>query len=93
MSTTPKSAGQHSAGAFDIRNIIGIVIGTYGVILLAMGAFFSSPEQLEKSGGLHANLIAGFVMVVVAAVFFTWSHLRPIEVPVTPAPKEQATTE
>ena len=86
--STPPSARQHSAGAFDIRNIIGIVIGTYGVILLVMGAFFSTPDQLAKAGGLHANLIAGVVMVVVAAVFFTWSRLRPIKVPTTTAPPE-----
>jgi len=94
MSSTPKSPSQHTAGAFDIRNIIGIVIGIYGVILLVMGAVFATPDQLEKAGGLHANLIAGIVMVVVSAIFFTWSHQRPIQVPVAPtsAPSERATT-
>ena len=86
MSSTPKSTGKQTAGAFDIRNIIGIVIGTYGVILLVLALFFSSPAQLDKSGGLNANLIAGIVMTVAAAVFFTWSRLRPTEVPPTEVP-------
>ncbi|WP_407345215.1 hypothetical protein [Pengzhenrongella phosphoraccumulans] len=95
MSSTPKSTSQHTAGAFDIRNIIGIVIGIYGVILLVMGAFFATPDQLDKAGGLHANLIAGIVMVVVSAAFFTWSRQRPIEVPAasTHAASDRATTD
>jgi glucose uptake protein GlcU len=83
MSSTPKSTGKQTAGAFDIRNIIGIVIGIYGVILLVMGLFFTSQAQLDKSGGLHANAIAGIVMLAVAAIFFTWSHARPVVVAVT----------
>jgi len=81
MSSTPRSTGKQTAGAFDIRNIIGIVIGIYGVILLVMGLFFSSQAQLDKSGGLHANVIAGVLMIVVSAIFFTWSHVRPVVVP------------
>ena len=77
MSSTPKSTGKQTAGAFDIRNIIGIVIGIYGVILLVMGLFFSSQAQLNKSGGLHANVIAWVLMVVVSAIFFTWSVSEP----------------
>lgn len=92
MSSTPKSTKARTAGAFDIRNIIGIVLGTYGVILTVMGLFFSSPEQLDKAGGLHANLIAGIVLVLVAAVFFTWTRLRPLVVPVTPPPAPDVTT-
>jgi len=93
MSSTPKSTGKKTAGAFDIRNIIGIVIGTYGVILLVMGLFFSSQAQLDKSGGLHANVIAGILMALVAAVFFTWSHLRPVVVPVAAAESGNVTAD
>ncbi len=77
-----------TAGAFDIRNIIGIVIGVFGVILVVVGLFFSPADELAKSGGIRANLLAGIVMVVVAAVFIAWSLLRPVVVPVAPTPKE-----
>jgi len=86
MSSTPKSTKARTAGAFDIRNIIGIVDGTFGVILAVMGLFFSSPAQLDKAGGLRANLIAGIAMILVAAVFFTWTRMRPLVVPVAPKP-------
>ena len=44
----PKPA-KKTAGAFDIRNIIGSLLGIYGVILLLAG-LFADPE-LEKTGG------------------------------------------
>ncbi len=77
-----------TAGAFDIRNIIGIVIGVFGVILVVVGLFFSPADELAKSGGIRANLIAGIAMIVVAAVFIAWSLLRPVVVPVDPTPGE-----
>jgi drug/metabolite transporter (DMT)-like permease len=77
-----------TAGAFDIRNIIGIVIGVFGVILVVVGLFFSPADELAKSGGIRANLIAGIVMILAAAVFIAWSLLRPVVVPVDPTPGE-----
>ena len=79
MSTA--STTKQTAGAFDIRNIIGLVIGIFGLILLIVGLFFSPGDELAKSGGIRANLIAGIVMLVVDAVFFGWSRLRPIVLP------------
>ncbi|MGZ4516311.1 MAG: hypothetical protein ACXVGN_12040 [Mycobacteriaceae bacterium] len=81
MSTTPKSTDKQTAGAFDIRNIIGIVLGVFGIILLIMGLFFSTQSQLDKSGGIHANLISGIVMILVALIFAGWSRLRPVVLP------------
>lgn len=72
---------KQTAGAFDIRNIIGIVIGVFGVILVVVGLFFSPSDELDKSGGIRANLISGIVMIVVALFFFAWSRLRPIVLP------------
>ena len=71
--------GRHSAGAFDIRNFIGALIGIYGIILVLMGLF--GDPALEKTGGINANLWAGLVMVVGAAAFMVWARLRPIIVP------------
>ncbi|MDI2028689.1 hypothetical protein QFW96_08710 [Saccharopolyspora sp. TS4A08] len=68
----------HSAGAFDIRTVIALLFGIYGVVLVVLG--FVQPE-VEKSAGININLWAGVGMVVFAAVFVAWARLRPITVP------------
>jgi len=57
------AGNQHSAGAFDIRNVIGLLLTIYGVILTLMG-LFADPET-EKTGGPNANLWAGVALLVV----------------------------
>jgi hypothetical protein len=74
----------HRAGLFDIRVIIGGLIGLYGVILVITG-FFTSDAQIAKSDGLNINLWAGLGMVVVSAGFIVWARMRPIVVPADPA--------
>ena len=81
-----QSAGQRKAGAFDIRNVIGMLMAIYGVILLLMG-IFADPE-LDKTDGVNANLWAGIVLIVVGVVFVAWSRLRPIKVPEQVEPPE-----
>jgi drug/metabolite transporter (DMT)-like permease len=77
---TPTPTSQkHTAGALDIRNIIGGLLGVYGVILVLMGLF--GDKELDKTGDVNANLWAGLALVVVAAVFLTWARLKPIVVP------------
>jgi hypothetical protein len=75
---TPTSE-KHTAGALDIRNIIGGLLGVYGVILVVMGIV--GDKEYEKTGDVNANLWAGLAMVVVAAVFLAWARLKPIVVP------------
>jgi hypothetical protein len=70
---------QHTAGAFDIRNIIGGLIGAYGVILTLMGIF--GDQERDKTGDVNANLWAGIVMLVMGAAFLIWARLRPVVVP------------
>jgi hypothetical protein len=70
---------QHTAGAFDIRNIIGGLIGVYGVILTLMGLF--GDKELDKTGDVNANLWAGIVMLVMGAAFLIWARVRPVVVP------------
>jgi hypothetical protein len=79
MSEQTPSTQKHSAGALDIRNIIGGLLGVYGVILVLMG-LFGDPE-FDKTGDVNANLWAGLALVVTAAVFLTWARLKPIVVP------------
>ena len=75
------SSGRRQAGAFDIRNFIAMLIGIYGVVLVLLGIFDTSAEDLERAGGLNINLWAGAGMAVVAAVFAAWARMRPVVVP------------
>lgn len=68
-----------TAGAMDVRAIIGMLMGTYGVILTLMG-LFGDPET-EKTGGVNANLWTGLALLAVGAFFIGWARLRPIVVP------------
>jgi drug/metabolite transporter (DMT)-like permease len=68
-----------TAGALDVRNIIGTLMAVYGVILVVLGIF--SDSTAAKTGDVNANLWAGLALVGVAAVFLVWARLRPIVVP------------
>jgi hypothetical protein len=72
---------RHYAGAFDIRTIIALLIGIYGVVLVLAGIFATSDQDLKAAGGLNINLSAGIGMVVFAALFLVWARLRPVAVP------------
>jgi len=80
MATASTAGGsRHTAGLFDIRNIIGALLAIDGVILLGMG-LFADPET-DKTGGVNANLWAGLALLVVGAIFIAWARLRPVVVP------------
>lgn len=80
MATGEKHTGKkHTAGAFDIRNIIGGLLAIYGLILLIMGLV--GDKALDKTDGVNANLWAGIVLLVVGAGFMLWARLKPIMVP------------
>lgn len=70
---------KHTAGAFDIRNFIGLLLAIFGVILTATG-LLADPET-AKTGGVNANLWAGLVLLLVGGAFMLWARLRPIVVP------------
>lgn len=72
-------AEKHTAGAFDIRNVIGLLLAIYGVILTLMGLF--ADQQLEKTGGINGNLWAGLALLVAGLGFMAWARLRPVVVP------------
>lgn len=80
---------RHTAGALDIRNIIGGLMATYGVILLLVG-LVGDPET-DKTGGVNANAWAGLALLVVGAGFLVWSRLKPTVVP--EAPQDGSTAE
>lgn len=68
-----------TAGAFDVRSIIGLLLTAYGVILTVMG-LFADPDE-DRTGGVNANLWAGLALLVVGIGFLAWARLRPIVVP------------
>jgi hypothetical protein len=82
MSNSAAAPEKKAAGAFDVRNIIGALIGVYGLVLLVMGLIGPSEDDLAKTGGFNANLWVGLGMLVVAAIFIAWSRVRPIVVEV-----------
>ena len=84
------SAPKKTAGAFDIRNIIGALLGIYGVILVLAGLFGDTASA--KTGGINANLWTGLALVVASAVFLSWARLRPILVPEHVEPAEDDPT-
>lgn len=68
-----------TAGAFDVRNIIGALLAIYGVILLLVGIF--NGDGGPKSGDVNSNLWAGLILLVVGIVFLAWARLKPVVVP------------
>lgn len=76
--TVPEDATVQTAGAFDIRNFIGLLLGLFGLVLLGAGVFAFSPDEAAKTGGVNANLWAGAAMVVVGVLFIVWTKVDPI---------------
>jgi hypothetical protein len=70
---------RHKAGILDIRNIIGLLLTAYGVILTLTG-IVADPQE-DKTGGVNANLWAGLALLVVGLAFVAWARLRPVLVP------------
>lgn len=75
MSTQPRTS------AFDIRLIIALLTGIYGVVLTILGLFVTSEEEIDKSAGVNINLWAGLGLVVISLLFLSWARLRPLRVP------------
>jgi drug/metabolite transporter (DMT)-like permease len=70
--------------AFDIRLVIALLIGVYGLVLTVLGIGFTSDDELAKSADVNINLWAGVAMLAAAAAFVLWTVLRPLRVPEQP---------
>jgi hypothetical protein len=86
MADQPKK----KAGAFDIRVVIALLVGIYGVVLTILG-IIADPKEVDKAAGININLWGGIAMLVFAALFVLWARLRPIAVPVEQVNEKQAT--
>jgi heme/copper-type cytochrome/quinol oxidase subunit 2 len=81
---------------FDIRNVIGALLGIYGVVLTIAGFAPALLRERDKGAqnnpvdlyfGTEANWWVGLALIVVSAVFITWALLRPVKVE-EPLPSE-----
>ncbi len=74
------TTSQASTATFDIRNVIGALLGFYGIVLIicsfVLDPGFNVDENIPKESG--DNLWVGIVLAVAALVFFLWARFRPI---------------
>lgn len=75
--TTPR---KHTAGLFDVRNIIAVLMGIYGVVLLIMGLVNFTETDKKKADDINLNLWCGLGMIIFAIGMALWCYLRPIVV-------------
>ena len=82
---------------FDVRNIIGALLGIYGVVLTIAGFApgllgnhhkGASNNPVDLYVGTDANWWVGLALIGVAAVFLAWAWLRPVRVEQTPTTSE-----
>lgn len=68
------------AGAFDIRLIIALLTGVYGLVLTIMGIGFTTDADLAKAAGVNINLWTGIGLLVFTLLFVVWAKVKPIVV-------------
>ncbi len=78
MPTVKAPERRHTAGILDVRNIIGALLGIYGVMLTAMGLVGDTDAAKSE---VNSNLYAGLALLVVSLAFLAWARLRPVVVP------------
>jgi hypothetical protein len=69
---------------FDIRLVIALLVGVYGVVLTVMGLAFTTDAEIAKAAGVNINLWAGIGMLIFTVLFVLWAVLRPLRVPAEP---------
>src|SRR5699024_11572713 len=74
-----------TAGAFDIRNFIGVLLAIFGIILVFAGLFGFTPDEARRKGGIDTNLWIGVGLIVAAIVFIGWAKVRPVRIDDTPS--------
>ena len=79
-STGGDGAGKRTAGIFDIRVIIGALLGLFGLILVLTSLFSNPQAQVPRANDVDLNLWTGLSLLAAAAIFILWARLRPIVV-------------
>jgi hypothetical protein len=70
---------------FDLRWILTVLFGIYGIVITLMG-LFAHAKTVTASGqdiGINVNLWTGVPMLLVAIAFAGWALLRPMFVEVS----------
>ncbi|MFJ4652056.1 hypothetical protein ACIP5Y_12380 [Nocardia sp. NPDC088792] len=62
---------------FDIRTIVGALLGVYGIILIITSYAYDPAVQQAKTGGVNINLWSGLAMLAVGVCFLAWVRLSP----------------
>lgn len=83
---------RHRAGLFDIRNIIGALMGIYGVVLIIM-SFVTSEADKAKADGANLNLWTGLGLLALSAALIGWALVRPIVVDERELAQDRAATD
>jgi hypothetical protein len=85
---------------FDVRNIIGTLLGIYGVVLTIAGFAPGLLGEHHKGAtdnpvdlyvGTDANWWVGLALIGVSIVFIGWALLRPVKLPESAAPATDST--
>lgn len=90
---TTSTPRRHSAGLFDVRNIIAALMGIYGVVLFIMGLVNFTDEEKAKADNFNLNLWCGLGMFIFAVLMGLWAYLRPIVVDEVELEREKAAQE
>jgi hypothetical protein len=77
---------------FDLRRVIGGLIGIYGALLTVMGLFASAATK-TKAAGININLWAGLAMLGFGLAFLAWAFLRPLRAEDLAEDEEEAPSE
>jgi hypothetical protein len=72
------AAPKQKVGLFDLRWIIAILFGVYGVVVTVMGIGFTTQAELNNAGGINVNLWTGIPMLVFAILMAAWAKWRPV---------------
>jgi len=79
-----------TAGAFDIRNIIGLLLTIFGVILTILGGVSYDDADAAKTGDVNINLIVGIIILVVGVCYIPFHSTSLYSIPLHPDSIQEA---
>ena len=85
-SEPPVRPARGKVSLFDLRWILAVLFGVYGIVVTLMG-LFAHAKTSTASGqdvGVNVNLWTGVPMLVVAIAFAVWAVARPTFLEVSP---------
>ncbi len=72
---------EHSSASklFDLRYLIGGLMGVYGILLIIVG-LFDTQAEVDKAAGIRINLWMGLGMLALGLLFLLWARTRPLKI-------------